>query len=66
MQIEYAGRHDVVDVPLPDGRTITVSYGEVADFPDDFARSLLEQPANWKPGPKVGKKPSSAPDEGQE
>jgi len=49
-----------VDLPLPDGRIILVGHGaETPELPDDFAKSLLEQEANWTAAkaaaPKGGK-----------
>lgn len=49
MKLKYIGRHDAVEVDLPDGGGFTVAREEdTPDLPADFAASLLEQDANWK------------------
>ncbi len=59
MLITYYGRHDAVDLPLPDGRLETVKRGGSVDVPEVLARSLLEQAANW--GPKRSPKADAPP-----
>src|SRR5436305_9785003 len=44
MRIQYVGPgRPGQDVHLPDGATVYVPYGEWRTFPDEIARSLLEQ-----------------------
>lgn len=47
MRIEYHGPHDGVEVPLADGRVIEVMRGQSAEFPEEVAKSLLEQ-STWR------------------
>lgn len=59
MKLIYRGPHAGVYVPLPDGREIEAERGQAAEFPDQIAESLLEQPGNWqpdKPAAKAAKK----------
>ena len=45
----YIGRFpEGVEVPLPLGGVIVCGHGETEKFPDSVAKSLLEQPANWR------------------
>ena len=39
----YIGSHAEVEVPLPDGRVVTVKNGDAGEFPDDIAKSLDAQ-----------------------
>lgn len=59
-RVKYAGPSLTgVLLPLPDGREVHVDHdSEVPlDLPDDFAKALLEQSANWQP---VGRKKQAA------
>lgn len=49
MELIYQGRHDAVDVPLPDGREPTIANGESFDFPAAIAKQLLAQGDEWAP-----------------
>jgi hypothetical protein len=61
MELIYQGGHDTVTVPLPDGREPEVKQGDSFDFPDDYAKQLLEQPSNWA-RPAAPKTPKSQAD----
>ena len=57
MRLTYVGPFGAVLVPLEGSyMTVEVAHGDDADFPDELAKSLLEQPANWQ---KAGKKPQT-------
>lgn len=51
MKVKYKGPSGTgVHLPLPDGRVVDVEHGGLTpDLPEEFAASLLEQPANWEP-----------------
>lgn len=56
MKLTYVGRHDAVDVPLPDGREPTVENGGQFDFPADIAEQLLAQGDEWEQADSTSKK----------
>ena len=58
--LTYVGPYDAVNVPLPDGETITLKRFASADFPPDVAAGLLEQPSNWQPTKTQGATAKSA------
>lgn len=49
MRITYVGGAPAVDLPLPDGRAVTVARGEAVEVADEQGASLLTQPDNWQP-----------------
>jgi len=56
----YVGPHEAVEVPLPDGRSPVVENGGTLETSDEHAASLLEQPSNWQPAGKAGRKDDAA------
>ena len=48
-KVKYVGRHDAVELELPDGREIDVEHKQVIEVDDDFALLLCEQEDNWAP-----------------
>lgn len=47
--ITYVGRYDSVYVPV---LGLDIAKDETVDVDSEIAKSLLEQPDNWKPGKK--------------
>jgi hypothetical protein len=48
-KVKYGGRHDAVELELPDGREIVVEHGKHVEVDDDLALRLCEQEDNWAP-----------------
>ncbi len=45
-KVKYVGPSGSgVDIPLPDGRSVSTDENGIAEVPDDVAKSLLEQDA---------------------
>lgn len=55
-KVKYQGRHDAVEVELPEGGETVVEHGQVLETSDEHAAALVEQPENWAP---VGWKPKA-------
>lgn len=47
IKLRYIGTYDSYTVPLPSGIEVDVKHGEVASFPTELARRLLDQQANF-------------------
>jgi hypothetical protein len=46
VKLIYNGPHDAVEVELPDGSLVQTVSGEPAEFPEEVAKSLLQQ-STW-------------------
>lgn len=46
--LRYIGPHDGVRLPVPKRPDVEVARGDVVEIPDAYARTLLQQPANWE------------------
>ena len=59
--LTYIGPIDEVEVPFADGSYVLCARNESADFADDVAASLLEQPSNWAATTSASAASSPAP-----
>ncbi|WP_332645111.1 hypothetical protein [Aeromicrobium sp.] len=48
--VKYVGPFDAVEVPA--ANLLEVKNGETVEVDADLAKSLLDQPDNWRPGKK--------------
>lgn len=46
VKLIYIGPHDAVEVELPDGSYVQTVNGEPVEFPEEVAKSLLQQ-STW-------------------
>lgn len=51
-KVRYVGPHDVVEVRLPDGSSVTVEQNHQVELPEELvgnsAHGLLAQAGNWE------------------
>lgn len=48
-KVRYIGRHNAVEVALPEGGEAVVEHGKVLETSAEHALSLCEQDENWEP-----------------